>query len=123
MKNIAVLGCTVSFTTAYSGQSGTKIILSSPSTKVKAGSIFCYKGTITVMITGGSNGTISNATGTGTITPTATKTKAESQFVIRVDDESSEITMTGTKTSPPYTGTYTTKVYISDAGQSKVSGN
>jgi hypothetical protein len=125
-KYVAVQGCTLSF--RNSSHSGTITITSIPSIKVKAVSNGVYKGTINISISNGTDGTVYNASGSGTITATATKTKSDNEFILRIDDESSTITMTGIKTndSPPpptITGTYTTTVYISDAGQTKVRSN
>jgi len=123
MKYIAVEGCTLSFRNP--SHSGTITITSPASSKVKADNKGVYKSLLNVVISNGTDGsTTSSATGSGVIIATATKTKADNIFVLRIDDESAVITMTGTSMSPPPpTSTYTTTVYISDAGQSKVKAN
>ena len=124
LKEIAVAGCEFDF--ENDGHSGVIVPVPIPdvtaSSKVKTSpSAFFYMNGLVVSVTGGSNGTIVNATGTGVITATATKVKANGNLVLRVDDETADFTMTG---FIGQTGgqTYTTKIYIKDAGQEKVKG-
>ena len=117
-KFIAVVGCSFSFVNP--AHSGTVTVTSSPSTKVKADGNFVYTTPLSITITNGSDGSITNATGSGVINATATKVKVEGIFVMRVDDISVPITMTGTNPSPPPpTATYVTTVEINDAGNTK----
>lgn len=117
-KYIAVVGMTLGFVNP--AHSGTITVTGASSTKVKAGGQFVYQTSLTISITAGTDGSITNATGTGTITATATKVKAETKLVLRVDDLSDVITMTGTNPAPPPpTATYTTQVKITNAGQTK----
>lgn len=117
-KEIAVVGCTWKFPT---GHSGTVTVISPASTKMTCSSLGVYKDNLSVSISAGTNGTVSNATGTGTINATATKTKCEGSFVLRKGDSNLiPIVMTGTITSPPYTGTYNETIEIDSAGQTKV---
>lgn len=116
LKYIAVQNCTLSFVNP--SHTGTINIISPPSTTVKVDNKGVYTSPLAISISNGSDGSITNATGTGTIIATATFVKVDNQFVIRVDDESLPITMTGTP-PPPGTGpnTYITQVRITNANQ------
>jgi len=83
-----------------------------------------YKDNLSILISNGDNGSdISSATGSGTISATSQKNSSEGQKLLRDDDESNEITMTGTNANPPPpTLTYTTKVIIDDPGQDVARG-
>jgi hypothetical protein len=119
-ENIAVLGCTLEST--EQSKSGTYVIATLPSTKWKIGNKGVYRGPITVTITGATDGSVQGGTGSGVINPSGDDnwTMEKKGKLIRKDDESEEITISGT--IPPSTpGTFTMKVKVSDAGQNKWS--
>jgi len=121
-KELAVVGMTFKFVNP--AHSGTVTVTGIASTKVKAGGQYIYKNNLTISITAGSDGSITNATGTGTMVATSTKLKTENIIPLRKGDKSIVITMTGTNPSPPPpTSTYTTQVEIDNAGQTKVKGD
>lgn len=125
---LAVEGMTFKFVNpAHSGTvtvTATAIPNSTISTKVSCESRFTYMNNLIVVITNGSDGNITAATGTGTIPATAAKTLVQNIAPLRKGDQSVEITMTGTNPSPPPpTDTYITQVEIDDPGQSSVSGS
>jgi len=102
--------------------SGTVTITTPASTKVKAGGVGVHKDNMAIVISNGSDGSITNATGSGVINATAQKAKADGVLVLREGDKNNiPIVMTGTNPSPPPpTSTYTTVVVIDDPGQDKV---
>jgi len=102
--------------------SGTITIVTPASTTVKADSGAVHKDLMAVSITGGSDGSITNATGAGVINATSEKVKVDNLFVLRKDDKNDiPIVMTGTNPAPPPpTSTYTTDIYIDDPGNTKV---
>lgn len=113
---IATTGLTFRFQNP--AHSGIVSVVTASNPNMKIDSSNTYAGVITVSITNGTDGSITNATGTGTITPTSTSTKLDSNFVIREEDQSIVITMTGLSPSPPPpTSTYTTVVIVDTAGQ------
>lgn len=116
---LAVVGMTFKFVNP--AHTGSITVVGSPSTKLKAGVNFAYKDNLSISISNGSNGSITNATGVGTMLATALKNLIESSKPLRKGDKSTIITMTGTNPSPPpATSTYTTQVEIDDPGQNKV---
>jgi hypothetical protein len=121
LKEFAVVGMTFKFVnTAHSGDIAVTGI---SSIKVKAGNQFVYQNNLSITITNGSDGSITNATGSGTMTATSTKNLVENVAPLRKGDQSIVITMTGTNPSPPPpTAQYTTQVEIDDPGQTKVKG-
>lgn len=121
-ENVAVVGLTISHGSGSTITGGSFVITSSPSSKVKAGGAFVYRGTINFTFSGGSEPTVTagSVTGSGSISFTATKTKADGQFVIREGDTGT-LTGTGTNPSPPPpTLPVSGSVEISNAGQTKV---
>ena len=102
--------------------SGTVTIITTASIKVKADGNAVHKDLMAVSITGGSDGSITNATGAGVINATSTKVKADNVLVLRKDDKNNiPIVMTGTNPAPPPpTSIYTTVVVIDDPGNTKV---
>ena len=119
---VAVLDCTLKF--QNSSHSGTIVISTLPSTNTKVDNNGVYAGVLTVVITAGTDGSITNATGTGTISPTALFVKIDGQLVIRKGDSSIVITMTGTNPSPPPTNsTYLTTVEIDDPNQTSTKAD
>lgn len=122
LKEIAVQGSTLKFQNP--AHSGTITITTPPSTNTKVDSKGVYAGVLTVTISNGSDGSITNATGTGTITPTALFVKVDGQLVIRKGDFSIPITMTGQNPSPPPpTSTYLTTVEIDDPNQTNTKAD
>jgi len=98
--------------------SGDISIITPSNSNMKIDTYDTYAGVMTISITNGTDGSITNATGTGTITPTSTSTKLDSNYVIREEDLSISIVMTATNPSPPPpTLSYTTVVIVDSAGQ------
>ena len=123
LKEFAVEGLTFKFVNP--AHSGTVTVTGAASTKAKKipENKFVYLNNLSISISNGSDGSITNATGTGTMTATATKNKCEGVFPLRKGDQSGIITMTGTNPSPPpATAQYTTQVEIDDPGQTKSLG-
>lgn len=120
-KEYAVEGMTFKFENL--SHSGDVSITGIASTKDKFDGKGVYKDNLNISISNGSNGSdISNATGSGTISATSQKNSSEGVKLLR-DDESNDITMTGTNANPPPpTLTYTTKVIIDDPGQNVARG-
>jgi len=122
MQYIAVQGCTL---TISGVTPGTAIITSSPSTKVKAGGSYVYKGTVNVQLTGCSSGTYQQtSTATGTFTNTAAKVKVENDLVLLENDLATGISIPMQNSVFPFDSTsFTASVQITSAGQTKVKGN
>ena len=124
-KAIAVQGCTIAHDTGSGASGGTFTVTSVPSIKCKAGGNGIYKGTLAFTWAGGNytGGVPGTGVASGTINFTATKTKADGQFVLRQDDTG---TMNGTvgnpSGTPPTLPITSAPVKISNAGQTKVSG-
>ena len=116
MKYYAVQGCTPSL----SSGTGLVNITTPPSSKVKFDGKGIYMGTITVSISGYTNGIITGGIGTGTISGSSENTSFGSNLV-RENDESGQITVTGTLANGNK-GEATVTVKIADAGQKKVQG-
>lgn len=116
MKYYAVQGCTLSL----SSGTGLVNITTPPSNKVKFDGKGIYMGTITVSISGYTNGTITGGIGIGYISGSSENNSFGSNLV-RENDESGQITITGTKPNGN-PGTATVTVKIADAGQKKVQG-
>lgn len=90
MKNIAVVGCTVTL----SPGEGMKQITTQASLKVKADGKGVYCGPIDVSVSGYSDGTITvplSGSGTITIQPSAQKVKVEGKYVILEGDSGSAL--------------------------------
>lgn len=109
----------MSFKFINPAHSGSIVIVTPPSTKVKAGGVGVHINNMAIVITGGTDGMVTAASGSGTFPATASKVKADGALVLRKGDQSIDIVMTGVNpdSSP---GTYTTKVEIDDPGQDKV---
>jgi len=90
MKNVAVVGCTVTL----SPGEGIKQITTQASLKVKADGKGVYCGPIDVSVSGYSDGTITvplSGSGTITIQPSAQKVKVEGKYVILEGDSGSAL--------------------------------
>lgn len=90
MKNIAVVGCTVTL----SPGEGIKQITTQASLKVKADGKGVYCGPIDVSVSGYSDGTITvplSGSGTITIQPSTQKVKVEGKYVILEGDSGSAL--------------------------------
>ena len=90
MKNVAVVGCTVTL----SPGDGVKQITTQASLKVKADGKGVYCGPIDVSVSGYSDGTITvplSGSGTITIQPSAQKVKVEGKYVILEGDSGSAL--------------------------------
>ena len=123
MKNVAVVGCTVTL----SPGDGNKQITTQASLKVKADGKGIYFGPIDVAVSGytDSNITVSESgSGTITIQPSAQKVKVEGDFVI-LEGDSGTATISGMAWSGdsqvPATSSVTAKREV--AGQTKVQAN
>lgn len=119
-KFVAVEGCTLilSSGTALSVQ-----ITTSASSKHKVDGKGIYFGTLTIKIDGFTSEKIdAGGMGVGTLNPTASLVSSNKQGikqkVVRVDDVSEQIFVSGTKSGNPATDIVTVK--ISNAGQKKV---
>jgi hypothetical protein len=120
-KYIVVQGCSMSVTGVTAGSLN---ITSSPSSKVKAGNLGVYRGTVQVQLTGCTNGTYSQtAPATGNFTTSATKFKADNELVILEGDKATGISVSMQNTVTPFDSqTFTAVVTIDSAGQTKVKG-
>lgn len=123
MKNVAVVGCTVTL----SPGDGNKQITTQASLKVKADGKGIYFGPIDVAVSGytDSNITVSESgSGTITIQPSAQKVKVEGGFVI-LEGDSGTATISGMawsgESQVPATSSVTAKIEV--AGQTKVQAN
>ena len=104
--------------------SGTVSVITPSNPNMKIDSLNTYAGIITVSISNGTDGSITNATGIGTISPTSIFTKLDSNYVIREGDQSISIVMTGQNPSPPPpTSTYTTVIIVDTAGQTSTKSD
>ena len=123
MKNVAVVGCTVTL----SPGDGNKQITTQASLKVKADGKGVYFGPIDVAVSGYSDTSITvSGSGSGTITiqPSSQKVKVEGDFVI-LEGDSGTATISGMAWSGdsqvPATSNVTAKIEV--AGQTKVTAN
>ena len=123
MKNVAVVGCTVTL----SPGKGNKQITTQASLKVKADGKGIYFGPIDVSVSGYSDSKITvplSGSGTITIQPSAQKVKVEGKCVI-LEGDSGQATISGKaqvgQTQVDVTNTVTAKIEV--AGQSKVKAN
>ena len=123
MKNVAVVGCTVTL----SPGDGVKQITTQASLKVKADGKGVYFGPIDVAVSEYSDSYITvSGSGSGTITiqPSAQKVKVEGDFVI-LEGDSGTATINGMAwdgdTQVPATSSVTAKIEV--AGQIKVKAN
>lgn len=123
MKNVAVVGCTVTL----SPGEGNKQITTQASLKVKADGKGVYCGPIDVSVSGYSDSVITvplSGSGTITIQPSAQKVKVEGKYVI-LEGDSGQATISGKaqvgQTQVDVTNTVTAKIEV--AGQSKVKAN
>lgn len=123
MKNVAVVGCTVTL----SPGEGNKQITTQASLKVKADGKGVYFGPIDVSVSAYSDSVITvpgSGSGTITIQPSAQKVKVEGKFVILEGDIGSA-TISGKaqvgQTQVDVTNTVTAKIQV--AGQTKVKAN
>lgn len=115
-KFVAVEGCTL---TLSSGTAVSINITSPASTTDKASKKGIYFGTLSISIQGFTSEKIdAGGIGIGVLNPTANYVNSHGQKVVRVDDVSEQITVTGTKSGNPATDIVTVK--ISNAGQNKV---
>lgn len=122
MKEIAVQGMTLGYSSPITGSAPT--VVGIPSIKVKAESKGVYKDTLAVLVPVGitdAANCVSTAPFPTTIVATAQKTKADGTFVLRVDDESAQLSIPGL-IGGSSACTISTKVVIDDAGQTKVTG-
>ena len=123
MKNVAVVGCTVTL----SPGEGNKQITTQASLKVKADGKGVYFGPIDVAVSGYSDTTItvsSSGSGTITIQPSAQKVKVEGDYVI-LEGDSGDAMIDGMAWSGTSQVAVQSKVTakIEVAGQSKVKAN
>lgn len=123
MKNVAVVGCTVTL----SPGDGNKQITTQASLKVKADGKRVYFGPIDVAVSGYSDSVITvpgSGSGTITIQPSAQKVKVEGKYVILEGDSSSAL-INGMAYSGSsqiqVSNTVTAKIEV--AGQIKVKAN
>ena len=123
MKNVAVVGCTVTL----SPGEGNKQITTQASLKVKADGKGVYFGSIDVAVSGYSDETITvSESGSGTITiqPSAQKVKVEGDYVI-LEGDSGTATINGMAwsgdTQVEAQSNVTAKIEV--AGQVKVKAN
>lgn len=123
MKNVAVIGCTVTL----SPGEGNKEITTQASLKVKADGKGVYFGPIDVEVSGYSDETITvSESGSGTITiqPSAQKVKVEGDYVI-LEGDSGTATINGMawsgQTQVEAQSDVTAKIKV--AGQVKVKAN
>ena len=123
MKNVAVVGCTVTL----SPGEGNKQITTQASLKVKADGKGVYFGPIDVAVSGYSDTSITvTGSGSGTITiqPSAQKTKVEGEYVV-LEGDSGPAVINGMawsgQTQVPATSEVTAKIEV--AGQIKVKAN
>ena len=123
MKNVAVVGCTVTL----SPGEGNKQITTQASLKVKVGENGVYFGPIDVAVSGYSDTTITvSGSGSGTITirPSAQKVKVEGDYVI-LEGDSGTATINGMawsgQTQVEAQSEVTAKIEV--AGQVKVKAN
>ena len=123
MKNVAVVGCTVTL----SPGEGNKQITTQASLKVKANGKGVYCGPIDIAVSGYSDSVITvSGSGSGTITiqPSAQKVKVEGKNVI-LEGDSGTATINGLKWSGDKqvaaSNTVTAKIEV--AGQNKVKAN
>ena len=123
MKNVAVVGCTVTL----SPGEGIKQITTQASLKVKADGKGVYFGPIDVSVSGYSDGTITvSGSGNGTITiqPSAQKVKVEGKYVI-LEGDSGDAMIDGMAYSGSSQVAVQSRVTakIEVAGQTKVKAN
>ena len=123
MKNVAVVGCTVTL----SPGEGNKQITTQASLKVKADGKGVYFGPIDVAVSGYSDSIITvplSGSGTITIQPSAQKVKVEGKYVILEGDSGSAM-INGMaqqgQTQVPVQSNVTAKIEV--AGQVKVKAN
>lgn len=123
MKNVAVVGCTVTL----SPGEGMKQITTQASLKVKADGKGVYFGPIDVAVSGYSDTSITvSESGSGTITiqPSAQKVKVEGEYVV-LEGDSGTATINGMAwsgtTQIAATSSVTAKIEV--AGQTKVKAN
>jgi hypothetical protein len=123
MKNVAVVGCTVTL----SPGDGVKQITTQASLKVKADGKGVYFGPIDVAVSGYSDSVITvplSGSGTITIQPSAQKVKVEGKYVILEGDSGSAM-INGMaqqgQTQVPVQSNVTAKIEV--AGQVKVKAN
>lgn len=123
MKNVAVVGCTVTL----SPGEGNKQITTQASLKVKADGKGVYFGPIDIAVSAYSDSTITvSGSGAGTITiqPSAQKVKVEGKYVI-LEGDSGDAMIDGMAYSGSSTVAVKSKVTakIKVAGQKKVKAN
>ena len=115
-KFVAVEGCIL---TLSSGAALSVEITTQASKIDKASGKGIYFGSLSISINGFTSEKIdAGGTGMGILNPTAKKGNSNKLKVVRVDDESEEIMISGTKEGSPATDYVTVK--ITDAGQKKV---
>ena len=113
---VEVLGATLKFTDP--SITGTIVITSSPSTKLKYSNKGAFRGTINVLVSGASQaGCVQTGTASGTMDPTAEKNTSEGDELIRKGDQSNDIIINGLISGSPCS--FTAKVEIDDPGQDK----
>lgn len=120
LKEIALSTATLKINPASIG--GTATITTAASTVELANSLGIYTGTITVQVTGTTQGNcVQNTPAIGTIVPTSVNL-ASGGAPIRKGDISAIITINGTDSSggPPVPCSYTCTVEIDDPGQTDV---
>ena len=115
---LAVTGMTFKFVNL--AHSGTVTVTGNASTKVSSETKFVYLDTLTITIAGGTDGTVTGATGAGTMIATSLKTLIETKAPLRKGDQSIPITMTGNPPSGSSSPTtYVTIVEIDNPNQTK----
>jgi hypothetical protein len=122
MLPIAVLGCTL---TIVGLTPGTATITTIPSLKATITNKGIYKGTVSVLVAGCTQGAYTQTSPmSGDFIITAIKTKVENDFVLRSLDITSPITIPLQKTVTPFDSiSVPITVIVTDAGQTKVTTN
>lgn len=125
MLLIAVQGCTLQVITTTPTVPGTATIPTPPSTKVKAGGAFIYRGIVQCVVKDVTEpGWAQTTPATGIFTVTSTKVKVDGQFVLRQTDQATDIEVELQQTSSPFNKkTVIVNVIVSVAGQTKVLAN
>lgn len=119
MGYICNMDCELTITNAVQGSA---VIQTPPSSFVKVGGKFAYRGQLSIQVSGFTGTKISGGTGVGVLSPNARHTKIDNQLAV-LEGAEVDITCLGTDimSGTPLTPE-TAKVKITSAGQSEVSG-